>query len=104
MFNSDANESRHGLRVVFDAIEKVADRDESAVLLMCLTALRQVHDLYPDADELRYRGTPEYTARTDIHNTIVAVMNGYLSAVRLGPEDDDEPYEGADVQPPTSGR
>lgn len=93
---SEVELTRQRLQEAFDAIDAVAEREQHTVLLMCATALRRVHDLYPRADELRLRGTPEHRARVDIHNTIVEVLNGYLKAVALpgeGSADDSTPSE-----------
>lgn len=78
---------REELTQTFDAIEMVADQNQNDILLMCVSALRHVHGLYPDADELRHRGSPRQQARVDIHNAIVAVLNTYLEAVDLPTKD-----------------
>lgn len=77
----DAHEHRPGVRLVLTDLAARAARDDDPVLAFTADALLRLHDLYPDADGLAWRGTEQSQARTDIHNTITAALVDHLPTI-----------------------
>lgn len=65
---------RSGVVYALDQFEKWAQETGDTVAETLVLALRRIHDLYPEADDLEQRGTPQHQARVDIHNIIAAAI------------------------------
>lgn len=70
---------REAVEEVLDAMTVVAETNGDLMLAMAAAALHRVYALYPQAHELRHRGTPEHLAHLAIHNAITEAVNTTLA-------------------------